>query len=181
MDLLNYFTRWWWRSTSVNFYFECIYNRLDTLESKIDKLYQKVIDDTSSNSSESGDELTIENLRNHNQLICGKNNETADSESDYDTDGSNLAIYIKPSFNNTTRLQYVMGHREKFETRKRMYDSVAMEKLYEEHGVEQPNVKVARMESKLINAGVRCEYSGKNGIVAYADDSTVKKLVKEHI
>lgn len=136
-------------------------------------------DNSNSDSYETSDEDTEDKKA---EFVLGGEEEEEEAASDYDTDGSNLAIYSKASINDTTRLQYVTGHREKFTTRKRMYEEGnVMDKMYEGNSLDEPSAKIAKLESQLIGAGVRCEYAGQNGTVAYADYNTVKNLLKQHL
>nr|AXS01089.1 38.7 k [Spodoptera frugiperda granulovirus] len=173
MEMLWYLRHWWsslFNYDRTNYH---IHERLSVLELKVNDILNYIclqkqlnlkLDSSSSYSSSEEEDAN-----------------SAASSVNYDSDGSNLAIYSKPSINDTTRLQYVTGHRDEFETRKRMYDGVTMDKLYEAHNVNEPAYKISKLEKDITNAGVKCEYAGQNGIVVYANQETVKRLIQEHL
>jgi len=192
MDVLKTIKNWWWGggenySNAVEFYFLYLCKKLDGIDTKIDVLDKKTDcylhnrwPSTSTSLSTEDEDVKIRNDDDDDEEqedVKQKYGETLSE--DYDTDGSNLAVYSKTSINDTTRLQYVTGHRDKFETRKRMYDDVVMEKLYEANNLEEPAAKIAKLEEEIINSGKRFEYSGQHGTVVYANEDEVKDIVKK--
>ncbi|AQQ80340.1 38.7K [Betabaculovirus altermyunipunctae] len=170
MDLIKYIRNWWWwneknDSGTIQFYLMHICDRLNKLDTKVDVLYRNNTKST------------------HYYISSSSESDEGEMRTDYDTDGSNLAVYTKDGIkDSTTRVQYVTGHRDKFETRKRIYN-VAMEKVYEANDLDEPAAKIAKLEEELSKAGVLCERADKQkgAVVANTDEATVKKLLMENV
>lgn len=189
MDYLWYLRDWWTSRFNRNNNNDdddysaqrCFYvfsDKILRLERKIDLIADRVGVKHFKRADESSTEEDEDDSSDEDGPIFMKRASSTTTGS-IDSDGSNLVIYSKPNINNTTRLQYVTGHRDELETRKRMYDGVMMDKLYEAHGVNEPANKIAKLEKNIVKAGLRCEYAGQNGTVVYADQDTVKRLIQD--
>lgn len=181
MDVLKTIKNWWWgtQTNAVEFYLLYLCKKLDGIDTKIDVLDKKTNcylhnkwPSTSTSIYTDDDDVEPEEKE-------PEENDNKIPAEDYDTDGSNLAVFAKTGINDTTRLQYVTGHRDKFETRKRMYDGVVMDKLYEANNLSEPAAKIAKLETEIINAGKRMEYAGQHSTVVYANADEVSDLIHE--
>ncbi|ACH69434.1 P38.7 [Pseudalatia unipuncta granulovirus] len=189
MDVLKTIKNWWWGgetySNPVEFYLLYLCKKLDKIDTKIDVLDKKTncyLHNRwpSTSTSLSTEDEDVKSSENHHDEEKENNSVLPDELPDeYDTDGSNLAVYSKNSINDTTRLQYVTGHRDAFQTRKRMYDGVVMEKLYEANNLEEPAAKIAKLEEEIINSGKRIEYAGQHGTVVYANEGEVRDIINK--
>ncbi|AKR17507.1 38.7 kDa protein [Mocis latipes granulovirus] len=179
MNIIKTIKNWWWQQDPdlVEVYLLFMNKKLDRIESKIDNI-DKITNSylynrwSASSSTISVDENNIDNVTSTEDI-------NSHHDDEYDTDGSNLAIYAKANINDTTRLQYVTGHRDKFNTRKRLYDDGVMEKIYEANNLDEPAAKISKIEQDIINCGKRVEHIDSHGTIVYANNTTIKPLVKE--
>ena len=189
MDVVKTIKNWWWgtQTDAVEFYLLYLCKKLDGIDTKIDVLDKKTNCylhnrwPSTSTSLSTDDEDVKPEEEQQPEEEDEKEDDNKILADDYDTDGSNLAVYSKTSINDTTRLQYVTGHHDKFETRKRMYDGVVMDKLYEANNLAEPAAKIAKLETEIINSGKRIEYAGQHGTVVYANENEVKDLVHKSL
>lgn len=94
------------------------------------------------------------------------------------TDGSNLAVFVKPRINNHTQLQYVTGKTKRYNTRKRLYENVDMEKLVDAK-LGEPRKKIKRINSDLEKRGYGLTHISDNSLIVDCDCGTVSSVIKD--
>ncbi|AKN80798.1 38.8K [Diatraea saccharalis granulovirus] len=93
-------------------------------------------------------ENRLEMLETDILYLYNKTNEHDDDG--YESDGSNLGIFIKSRINDDTQLQYITGPSDRYDTRKKLY--MDMEKIIDRKE-ENPRVKIKEYNELLQRAG----------------------------
>lgn len=97
------------------------------------------------------------------------------SETDDDSDGSNLAVYMKPRINNHTLIQYVTGHDSRFEIRKNLFHD-HMENVVE-LVADDPYKLINHFNTKLKHAGCEIDFIDDYNVIVKCDYDTVKEII----
>ncbi|AAS82675.1 ORF63 [Agrotis segetum granulovirus] len=94
------------------------------------------------------------------------------------SDGSNLAVYVKPRINGHTQLQYVTGRTKRYNTRKRFYQDIDMKEVIA--GKESsPRKKITKINHKLLEKGTVANIGEDSFIVAHDADTVCDVILNE--
>lgn len=131
--------------------------RLDDLSERLDSVAQKV--------DQLVDNIATIDRRTSSYSTCSSS-----------TDGSNLAVYTKPRLNNKTQVQYVTGRSARYNTRKRLYDNINMDKVVDMK-CKEPRKKIRRINQQLENEGIAVTRISDNSLIIDEPSASVNSIV----
>lgn len=178
MNLYNYIKSYWAADDDVKFQLNHCCKRIQTIEN----VFLNKLGDVEDKLSQFETKLLwnstcIDNLMNSYDYDSDRmyssprtSNHSASSE------GSNLAVYLKPRIDNHTQLQYVTGKKRRFNTRKRLYDSVDMERVLDEKE-EAPRKKIKIINDQLENNGLNLTHVNKNSLIVDSHCNKVRDII----
>lgn len=141
----------------------------------LNKLYDIIWGDTQKRLYEC--EMRINELEQsihelYNSRVLPTTTET-DSDSS-DSDGSNLAVYLKPRINNTTQVQYITGHTERYNLRRKLYDD--MDDVVDMKD-PAPSERILEYNRRLEEAGLVLTAVGRTSVIVDEDCEKVKEII----
>lgn len=141
------------------------YNKLGKVENKLEEI-QICVDSLMKNYKyDVDDSLSSPRISNHSET------------SNVSSDGSNLGVYVKSRINDNTQLQYVTGKTNHYNTRKRLYENVEMEKVIDEKE-PAPRKRIKKINDQLINNGCNVTRISDNSLIVECDCDKVRDIVK---
>lgn len=89
---------------------------------------------------------------------------------------SNLAIFVKPKYNDHTQIQYVTGDAKVFATRKNIYNSCEME-IIDDRPVKESRHEIAKINRALEDNGYTITTISENSLIVDCDYNTLKDII----
>ncbi|APO13944.1 38.7 kDa protein [Plodia interpunctella granulovirus] len=119
-------------------------------------------------------------LEHRLNALLNKLEEEKNSDDGYasdDSDGSNLAVFVKPCVHNHTQIQYVTGDPTRFNLRKQLYDDGNMEKVVD--GKElSPRRRIAAYNKRFSTEGYRLTSISDNSVIVEGPCEHVKEIIQ---
>ncbi|ACZ63545.1 38.7 kDa protein [Pieris rapae granulovirus Wuhan] len=154
-----------------------LYQRLHACEIKLD-LLTKCLENLyryNNNKMEDTSKLCVGCGECESEIENDIDEEDDGYHEDYDSDGSNLGVFIKARINDNTQLQYITGKQDRYNMRKILYSN--MENIVDRKEAA-PRKKIDIINDRLNNVGFKLTHISNNSVIVNGKYDDVKRIIE---